>query len=278
MCALAHVLPDYANTAKTGDSHSTTDKPCARMAILTKSAKQLSIVRDCFQHDGIAWVQFDNEINMVRSLRNDHFDLCIIDASSMPMFGSTLLRWNEYHSMRPIPFLMIGGPSSSSNILNMIEAGISDVVKWPIDKQELYVRVHLALKRARKSEIRSNATLSVGPYFLDRNRHLLTLNGSPVELTSREFALAWHFFSNANVTISRQQIACAVWGNKTDVVDRTLEQHIYKLRKKLCLNSTEGIQLRAFYALGYKLEVTTMEDMVAALRRPSSPTTWQSVA
>ncbi len=76
-----------------------------------------------------------------------------------------------------------------------------------------------------------------------------------IDLTPREFAVAWILFSRCGEYVSRRQMAGAVWSSSDDIVGRTLEQHIYKLRKKLELNGTRGVQLRAVYARGYQLDV-----------------------
>ena len=92
-----------------------------------------------------------------------------------------------------------------------------------------------------------------------------------MDLTAREFAMAWLFFSNPNACLSRETISLCVWGAGAEVTARTMEQHVYKLRKKLRLDGHHGVTLRTCYALGYKLEVTcvsTSEVQHQAARPP----------
>jgi DNA-binding response OmpR family regulator len=80
-------------------------------------------------------------------------------------------------------------------------------------------------------------------------------------LTPREFATAWLFFTNAGVSLTRATVAKAIWGSETDCADRTIEQHVYKLRKKLTLGAENGVTLRTVYSVGYRLEVFAEESI-----------------
>jgi DNA-binding winged helix-turn-helix (wHTH) protein len=87
----------------------------------------------------------------------------------------------------------------------------------------------------------------------------LAIDGEEIALTPREFAMAWMLFSNAGKFLSRAQIASSVWGACEEVAGRSIEQHIYKLRKKLRLSGQGGANLKTVYALGYKLDLAPAE-------------------
>lgn len=67
--------------------------------------------------------------------------------------------------------------------------------------------------------------------------------------------MVWLLFSTSGAFLSRQQIASAVWGTEASVAERSIEQHIYKLRKKLGFGEATGVELRTVYAHGYQLAV-----------------------
>ena len=87
------------------------------------------------------------------------------------------------------------------------------------------------------------------------------MEGEPIRLTTREFAIAWLLFSRPGEYASRRHIAGAVWSSSEDIVGRTLEQHIYKLRKKLDLSGQHGIHLRTMYAHGYRVEMAEVKEV-----------------
>jgi DNA-binding response OmpR family regulator len=88
---------------------------------------------------------------------------------------------------------------------------------------------------------------------------VLTLNGSQVELSPREFDLGLYLFRNVGKLVPRELIEQAVWGRSIGPDSRTLATHISKLRLKLDLNQKNGVRLVSVYSHGYRLE-TTQED------------------
>lgn len=91
------------------------------------------------------------------------------------------------------------------------------------------------------------------------------LHETAIALTAREFSIAWLLFSNPGVCFRRCQLAKAVWGSHTEFTDRTMEQHIYKLRKKLRLcNHSGAVRIRTVYSHGYKLELALSDGNTAA--------------
>lgn len=91
---------------------------------------------------------------------------------------------------------------------------------------------------------------------------MLTLHGSQVELSPREFDLALYLFRNVGKLVPRELIEQAVWGRSIGPDSRTLATHISKLRLKLDLNQKNGVRLVSVYSHGYRLE-TTQENAEA---------------
>jgi DNA-binding winged helix-turn-helix (wHTH) protein len=84
---------------------------------------------------------------------------------------------------------------------------------------------------------------------------MLWADGNRVDLTAREFLIAWVFFSSPGVLLARETLGMSVWGAHSDVASRTIEQHIYTLRKKLAMGVARGVWIRTAYARGYRLEI-----------------------
>ena len=96
----------------------------------------------------------------------------------------------------------------------------------------------------------------VAGFVLEEATGVLTDNGKLVELTPREFALARLFFTNAGQRLARDTISLAIWGSEKEIASRTIEQHVYKLRKKMSLGSARGVIIRTSYGQGYRLELS----------------------
>jgi DNA-binding response OmpR family regulator len=195
---------------------------------------------------------FSSELDLLRAMRANRCDLVLVDAKTDPTPTSALLSWRDCNADVCTPVIVLTNHSSWSGLLRWIDAGATDVVNR-LDMEQIRFRIHLALQR-RFSDPPTHH-IQIGRYVLQRDRGLATIDGVEIALTAREFSIAWMFFSNPGKFLSRAQIAASVWGAAEQIAARTLEQHIYKLRKKLQLSRTAELSLKTVYALGYKLDV-----------------------
>ncbi|WP_186830742.1 winged helix-turn-helix domain-containing protein [Mitsuaria sp. TWR114] len=87
-----------------------------------------------------------------------------------------------------------------------------------------------------------------------------------ISLTAREFALAWVLFSNAGRVVSASSLTARVWGGGTDICKRTLEQHVYRLRRKLSGGATGAVvRIQAIYSIGYRLDLLHEQPLAWAM-------------
>ena len=95
---------------------------------------------------------------------------------------------------------------------------------------------------------------NVPPYEIDTQRRRVTLAGTPIKLTDREFDLAVFVFRRHGRIVSRETLLEQVWKLSSAVTTRTVDTHMSRLRKKLKLNGEHGWRLTAVYQHGYRLE------------------------
>nr|WP_281397617.1 helix-turn-helix domain-containing protein [endosymbiont of Lamellibrachia barhami] len=86
-----------------------------------------------------------------------------------------------------------------------------------------------------------------------------------IELTEKEFQLAWILFSNVGRLLSRDHLLETVWGFGPGLVTRTVDTHMSRLRRKLSLVPENGWRLKAVYHQGYRLEQLQKDDMASAV-------------
>jgi DNA-binding response OmpR family regulator len=197
---------------------------------------------------------FSEELEVLRALRQSPCELILFDANCASPLDSAVLAWQHCHQGRPIPLIVIGRFPTCTAIFDWYRAGALDVLSIPFNTNELHVRAALAT-RMLEPAANDDQRIRVGAYLLDRPSSTVYLNDEPIKLTAREFCIAWLLFSNAGVCLRRCQLAKTIWGSVSDFTDRTLEQHIYKLRKKLRLCSTGSVRIRTIYSHGYQLEL-----------------------
>ena len=231
-----------------------------KLAVMTRSATLFGLICRCFEADGAVCHRFADDVAFARAIYRDEYSAILIDADTGLNPLRPVLARRACYADRRAPLIVIGAGHDREAIARLFDAGADDVVLSPVDAREVMLRVHLALLRVQLQSADSSDTLECGAYRLDRRNCTVHVDGHAVRLTPREFAIAWLLFSRRGEYVSRRQIAGAVWSRSEDIIGRTLEQHIYKLRKKLELNGPWGVHLRTLYAHGYRIEMTDTSD------------------
>ncbi len=211
-----------------------------KFAILTSNLSSFAYVTACLPAY-VTCVRFDDALALLRARRTEVFDLLMIDAPLFSTAGQRVLSWCECNADMRWPTLVFGNFVEREEMLGVFDSAISDLITGHFTADELYVRVRRILRAARGTQQAESGTVQVvGPYCLCRLTRTVTLHGTPIRLTAREFATAWLMFSSSGAFLSRQQIASAVWGADACVARRSIEQHVYKLRKKLCFGEVNA--------------------------------------
>ncbi len=110
------------------------------------------------------------------------------------------------------------------------DAGADDYVTKPVKLRSLLRRLGALQRRGHKAE---PDMLSIPPLTIDREKYLLTLSDEEIKLPRKEFELLYLLASNKNKVVTRERIFEAIWGKDVIVVDRTIDVHIRRLRKKI---------------------------------------------
>ena len=229
-----------------------------RFALVTDDPQLATSLSHCFAEDSIAIEPFEAELPLFRAMRTKAFDAVLIDAKHDSMLVNSLLSWQNCHAATSLAVIVLTPFSNWSAMLRWINAGATDVANR-FDLQQVRLRAHIAVRRHTPET--QGDVVARGGYVLRRNEGKLTIDGEEIPLTPREFAMAWLLFSNVGKFLSRAQIASSVWGACEDVAGRSIEQHIYKLRKKLRLSGQRGAHLKTVYALGYKLDLASEDGL-----------------
>ena len=93
--------------------------------------------------------------------------------------------------------------------------------------------------------------LEAGPIRLDKGAHIVTINGTPIELSFKEFELLTYFMENAGLALSREKILDGVWNYDYFGDARTIDTHVKKLRAKM---GDCGDMIKTVWGMGYKFE------------------------
>ena len=154
-----------------------------------------------------------------------------------------------------LPVLLVTAKNSELDIVKGLDAGADDYLTKPFGILELISRVRALLRRTQRAAQPAGA-LHFGPISMDDSTHIAAVNGKPVELTFKEYALLELLLTQAGKVVSREEIFSRIWNMDTEVKSRTLDMHIRTLRQKL---GEAGGYVQTVRKVGYKLEAPQNE-------------------
>jgi len=111
----------------------------------------------------------------------------------------------------------------------------------------------------------------LGELRFDDARSVVEVNGVPVQLTTKEYALAQFLMQHSGTTLSRDEIMASVWNRPDTPGSRTLDAHMAQLRKRLLLRPEYGWRLSSVYGSGYRLDRVSQSELARATRPPVKP-------
>jgi phosphate regulon transcriptional regulator PhoB len=150
-----------------------------------------------------------------------------------------------------VPIIMLTAKADEVDRVVGLELGADDYVGKPFSPKELVARVRAVLRRARPAD--RVRVLSAGPLALDPARHVVMLQGRPLELTPKEFDLLRVFLESAGRVLSREYLLNRVWGyaRADEIESRTVDVHVRRLRAKL---GDVGNRIATVKSVGYRFE------------------------
>lgn len=226
-----------------------------RIALLEDDRAQAQMMQGWLQEAGHDCQVFGRGRYLIRELNRDTFDLIILDWVLPDIEGIEVLRWIREHIDWAIPVLFVTGKDTEADIVQALEQGADDYMTKPVKRLEMRARVKAVSRRAIPQD-EGQRLLDFGRYRIDLGTRSVFLNGTPVELTQKEFDLVLFLFRYAGRVLSRGHILESVWGISPDLNTRTVDTHVSRIRNKLALKAVHGWQLKAVYQHGYRLEQT----------------------
>ena len=180
-------------------------------------------------------------------------DVVILDLGLPDMDGMDVLTQLRAWSLMPV--VIVSARTDEREKVRALDAGADDYITKPFGIMEFLSRVRAALRRSAP-EARPNV-LSFHEILLDNARHNVTVSGTPVELTYKEYSLLRLLLENTNLVVTRETILQVVWGTDISVESRTVDMHIRTLRKKL---GDAGKYICTVRKVGYKLTDEEAEE------------------
>ncbi len=173
--------------------------------------------------------------------------LVILDVMMPKMDGWQVCK--EIRQYSKVPIIMLTAKSEEQDELLGFELGVDEYITKPFSPKILVARVEAILRRTNSGE--SDVILSAGGICIDQSAHSVTIDGTPIELSYKEFELLTYFMENRGIALSREKILNHVWNYDYYGDARTIDTHVKKLRSKM---GEKGDLIKTIWGMGYKLE------------------------
>lgn len=176
--------------------------------------------------------------------------LLVLDLMLPEMDGLEICRQVRANSKTAAtPILMLTAKGEESDRIVGLEVGADDYLVKPFSPKELVARVKALLRRVDRQEA-AQSPFRYGDLSLDPARHDVRLGGVELTLTAKEFKLLEQFLKEKGRVLTRDSLLDTVWGYEADVMSRTVDVHVRRLREKIPLLQKAIQTIKPF---GYKL-------------------------
>ncbi|WP_421982233.1 response regulator [Roseibium sp.] len=172
------------------------------------------------------------------------YDAVVLDLGLPTLDGLSVLE-NWRRDGRTMPVLILTARDRWSDKVAGIDAGADDYVAKPFHMEEVLARVRALVRRAAGH---ASNELTCGPVRLDLRAGRVTVDGSPIKLTSHEYRLLSYLLHHQGKVISRTELTEHLYDQDFDRDSNTVEVFVGRLRKKIGSDMIETIR-----GLGYRL-------------------------
>jgi DNA-binding response OmpR family regulator len=181
-------------------------------------------------------------------------DFVIMDIMLPEIDGISLTRWLRDRS--DVPIIMVTARREEVDRISGLEMGADDYVVKPFSPQELVSRVRAVLRRTGRdqAETESERALSFDSISIDPLTRVVSIKGSDVELTAKEFDMLYLLARHPKQVFTRDQLLERVWGGAEYIDPGTVTVHVRRLREKIESDPSKPKHLLTVWGVGYKFE------------------------
>jgi two-component system phosphate regulon response regulator PhoB len=177
-------------------------------------------------------------------------DLVLLDLMLPDLPGTEVCRrLRADERTRAVPVIMLTAKGDEIDRVVGFEVGADDYVVKPFSVRELLLRVRAVLRRGGAEAGEPDTATVFGILRIDPGSHRVWVDEAEVILTALEFRLLAAFLARKGRVQSREMLLDDVWGVSTDVVTRTVDTHVKRLREKL---GPAGAYIETLRGVGYR--------------------------
>lgn len=160
---------------------------------------------------------------------SEDFDLILLDVMLPGLNGIEVLR--RIRKVSSVPIIMLTARDSVMDKVSGLDLGADDYITKPFAIEELLARIRAALRKQTRSSDQN--VLGAGLLCLDPDRRQVSYDGTPIDLTKREFDVLQYLLENKNIVVSRDVLLENVWGYDFEGQTNAVDVYIRFLRGKI---------------------------------------------
>lgn len=192
---------------------------------------------------------FENAKEFYKKLDELVPNLILLDVMLPDESGNDIVRkLRKRPATQDIPIIMVTAKTTEMDMIKGFDGGADDYIKKPFSIMELITRVKALLRRTAKEEPK---LLKLDDLVIDHERHVVTVNNEPVDLTYKEYELLRLLMGSQGIVMTREVIMRSVWDTDFEGETRTVDMHIKTLRHKL---GDYGSRIKTVRNVGYVIE------------------------
>lgn len=208
------------------------------------------LIAGYLKKEGYNVIEAENGKEALDKFRPGKVDLIILDLMMPELDGLAVC--SAIRNASKVYIIMLTARSQEEDKLLGYDIGTDDYITKPFSPKVLMAKVKVLMKRLDDSSDSDNGIMEFDDLIINIPSHSVTLGGTNLELSPKEFDLLVYLSKNQGILLSRESLLNAVWGYDYDGDLRTVDTHIKRVRQKLGDKSDFISTIRGG---GYKFEV-----------------------
>jgi two-component system KDP operon response regulator KdpE len=200
-------------------------------------------------------------------------DVVLLDLGLPDLDGSEILRM--LRAVSGVPVIVTTARDDEAEIVKLLRNGADDYLVKPFGLAQLDARIDAVLRRTARPD-EQELPVEVGGLRIDRRARVVTLDGSTLDLSPREFDVLHYLAVRADTVVTRSELLSAVWRLPYSHTDKTVDVHLSWLRRKLGETALKPRYLHSIRKVGVRLTAPTEAGPVEAVRAGDVPGSSQS--
>ncbi|MBZ0128358.1 MAG: response regulator [Rhodobacteraceae bacterium] len=214
------------------------------------------------EQNGVRATAAADAVAMDAAMKITRFDLIVLDVMMPGEDGLSVCR--RLRAKGGIPILMLTALGDETDRIVGLEVGADDYLPKPFNPRELLARIKAILRRSDQAEVADGSLaghrLAFERWVLDTDRRILTdTDGTEVTLTTAEFRLLTVFLARPRFVLSREQLLDLTSGRTGQVFDRTIDNQISRLRRKIEVAPAKPVLIATVWGGGYSFTADVKE-------------------